>query len=491
MFNLVTILLGFLGLAFTPFVFAELRVAGVFSDQAVLQRDMDVPIWGLAKQGAHVTVDFAGQNKSTVANDDGRWQVMLEPMSASFSPREMTISSEDEQLVLKDILVGEVWVTAGQSNMAWRIDKAPEVKKLVPLAKNIRQLSMRKRIALEEQDLIDRQWTDEILKNAVPLSFAYHLEQMTDAPIGIIQTTWGGSMIEAWMPRSISEDLCYFREMLNEFDANKEVLRRIDEVIQSSPSDNISTRGLQHLPSILYNAMMHPIIPYAVRGVAWYQGESNTASIEAMQYYDELLKHWIAEYRARWGRDDLHFMVVGLPGFGRVLESGVEDIDHPQAHSWAWIRESQETALDLSNTSFLNTIDLGELDNIHPADKLPIGQRLALLAARDTLGQSVEAEGPVMQRVEKQGNHLLAFFEHADGLQTTDGLAPKGFWISADEQQWFPANTQLQGKTVILSSEQVVDPAFVRYAFTAMPEVNLVNISGLPARPFRTDSFAP
>jgi sialate O-acetylesterase len=189
----------------------------------------------------------------------------------------------------------------------------------------------------------------------------------------------------------------------------------------------------------------------------------------------------------------MQFMVVMLPGYHKnPLETGPQlGAEHPAVHSWAWMRESQLKALELPHVSVANTIDLGEVDNIHPKDKLPVGQRLALLALRDTLGEDIEASGPVMSRVDVEDDHLTVHFDHAAGLKTTDKESPKGFWITDDSQQWIPAGAELKGETVVLRSAECPKPLYVRYAFAGKPPVNLVNAAGLPAVPFRTDRFKP
>ncbi|EMI22575.1 sialic acid-specific 9-O-acetylesterase [Rhodopirellula maiorica SM1] len=211
-----------------------------------------------------------------------------------------------------------------------------------------------------------------------------------------------------------------------------------------------------------------------------------------MLIYGDVLKEWIRRYRKQWDQDDLHFLVVMLPGYGNVLKSSPKvPKDHPAAHSWAWMRESQLKASELPNTSVANTIDLGDIKNVHPKDKLPVGRRLALLAARDTLGQKVEAQGPVYQKVEAKDNTLVVHFENAQGLKTTDGSPPKEFWLADDDQNWVRADATIQGQSVVLQSAELAKPLYVRYAFVGKPEVNLVNGADLPAFPFRTDRFEP
>jgi sialate O-acetylesterase len=250
--------------------------------------------------------------------------------------------------------------------------------------------------------------------------------------------------------------------------------------------------------------MMHPLEPYACRGLVWYQGERNTQSMfgmlekpwfsrnSGMLKYGDTLNAWIERYRRSWDNPQMHFMVVMLPGYGKLLDtSPTIQADHPTAHSWAWIRESQLKSLELQHTSVANTIDLGDVKNIHPRDKLPIGKRLALLAANSTLNQNVEAYGPMIDHAEPQAGKVVVHFDHAQGLKTIDGNAPTAFWLADNSEKWFKADAEINGQTVILSSANLKTPLYVRYAFSGKPNVNLINAAELPAYPFRTDTFKP
>lgn len=250
--------------------------------------------------------------------------------------------------------------------------------------------------------------------------------------------------------------------------------------------------------------MIKPLAPFACRGLVWYQGERNAQSMKGMVTepwygrhsgilrYGETLKKWIQRYRAEWKRVDMEFMIVMLPGYGKVLPSGPEtEPQSPIAHSWAWMREQQLMALDLPHTAVINTIDLGDAKNVHPKDKLPIGNRLALNAAKNTLGQKVIANGPIFKKLTTSGAELIVHFDHAKGLTTHDKSAPSAFWIADDSRKWFPADARITDGKVVLSSSEVTSPKHIRYAFAGIPKVNLTNAAGLPVLPFRTDSFEP
>ena len=472
-------------------VTAQLTVASMFTDNAVLQQAMPVPVWGTAKPGAEVTVKFSGQQKSTTANPDGGWKVELDPLTASFDPKPLTIdsSSAKKQLVFKNVLVGEVWICSGQSNMQMGFGQIPNIKALIPSVKNIRKFTVKQTVAFTEQRTLEGQWKVQHPDSAVAFAFAYHLEQAAGVPVGIVQTCWGSSSIEGWMPRDMTAELPHFQKQMQAFDADQEKRSRIESILNGKkPWGRKNDIFLRTQQNIIYNAMMHPLAPMACRGIVWYQGEANAKPIKPMLQYGLTLPAWIKRYRKEWGRDDLHFMVVMLPGFAKGLKDRAA---RPDQRSWAWMRESQLKALDLSHTSVANTIDLGHPTNIHPTDKLPIGKRLARLAAHETLGKEIEPRGPVLKEVKSKGRELVVHFGHATGLKTKDGEPPTGFWVANDAKKWVKAEARIDGETVVLKAAELARPQFVRYAFAGKPKVNLVNKNGLPAYPFRTDNFKP
>lgn len=498
---LAAIISGFL----PALAYAELTLASPFTDHAILQRDMPIPVWGKADPGSEVTVEFAGRKFSTVADGEGDWKLELNPMSATFEPQELRVSADEAVLSCEDILIGEVWICSGQSNMQMGYGGIPDIKALVPAAENIRSFTVKRTVAFTEQDTCEGEWVAKIPDSAVGFAFAHFLEQAAEVPVGIILTCWGSSSIEAWMPRDMTKTVPHFKTMMEEFDADAKTRDRIASILDGpKPWSNGDDVFLRRQSNILYNAMMHPLAPYASRGLIWYQGERNTQSMNGMlkepwfsrnsgilKYGDTLTK-WIQRYRKEWGRDDFHFLIVMLPGYHKSPDTGEhKGAEHPAAHSWAWMRESQMKVQKLERVSVANTIDLGDVKNIHPKDKLPIGERLALLAARDTLGHEVVAEGPEFDRTETQGDHLIVHFDHSEGLETNDGEPPAAFWLSDESKNWVKAEAELKGQTVVLRSPELEKPLFVRYAFAGKPNVNLVNGAGLPAYPFRTDNFKP
>ena len=508
---------------------AELAVSKIFTDHAVLQRDVPVPVWGRADAQAAVTVSFADQTKKTRADENGKWRVTLDPLAGSSDPRKLIIGNGGELLVLTNIVVGEVWICSGQSNMQKSVKSVRDVKALVPKMKHVRSFQVKRTVAFDEQENVEGTWKQKRPDSAVACSFAHFLQQKADVPVGIILTCWGSSSLEAWMPRDMVDTVPHFQSMMEDFDNDTNTRDQIQGILDGEkPWSRKDDVFLRRQTNILYNAMMHPLAPYSCRGLVWYQGERNTQSMNSgvkepwygnhsgILKYGDTLKKWIQRYRKQWKNDQMQFLIVMLPGYGKVLPSKQIDgtatenkiadakpdkaqlektrrlnAEHPDVHSWAWMRESQLQALELPRTGVVNTIDLGDIKNIHPNDKLPIGQRIALLAARDTLGQDVVAEGPVMSHVEELDSKLVVHFANAEGLKTLDGKLPTGFWVCKDSEKWVRAEAHIDGQTVVLTSSEIKQPRFVRYAFAGKPTVNLVNSADLPVRPFRSDSFEP
>lgn len=485
------------------FINSEIKLSHLFSDYMVLQRGMKVPIWGTAEAGEEVSVVFAGQQKTTTADEYGHWNIQLDTLKMSKIGSDLIVNGKNT-IVISEVLVGEVWICSGQSNMAMQVKGVPEIEALVPNAKNIRSFEVNRTVSLQEATEVSGTWLNQTPVSAVAFAFAYYLEELGDVPVGIIHTSWGSSSIEAWMPRDMTQNFDYFKTIMQDFDADTITQDSIKTIIEKQEKrTNKEDIFIRRQPNILYNAMMKPLAPFAVRGLVWYQGERNTRylsgvpevteanwfhKVSGMKEYGDILSAWVNRYRKEWQKKDMHFMVVMLPGYGKGAGKTPEiDPLDPTAASWAWMRESQLKVLKLPHTSVINTIDLGDLKNIHPKDKLPVGKRLALEAAKETLGQDIIAEGPIMKSVVIKKGKLIVNYLNAEGLKTLDGNSPTGFWITDQTMQWKPAKAKIKGETVVLSSKDVKKPLYIRYAFSGKPDVNLVNGANLPACPFRTD----
>jgi len=321
------------------------------------------------------------------------------------------------------------------------------------------------------------QWSTDLPGSAIAFGFSYHLHQALNVPVAAIVTCWGSSFIEGWMPIELTEQLPHFKEIMDNFQKSEPARKRIEDAMGMGIRDGMVFVRKQ--PNILYNAMLHPLIPYGCRGIVWYQVEANSDQPEP---YTLSLPAWIGEMRKRWNRDDLHMLAVMLPGYG-------EDKGAGDTKSWAWFREAQAKGTALPHAALLNTIDLGDAKNIHPADKAPIAERLSLIARHDIHGEKITARGPTFQAHKIDGPKVTITFDHADGLTTHDGNAPTGFWLADADQQWHPARAVIQGNVVELQAGDVPNPVACRYAFSNMPKVNLINSTGLPAAPFRTDNW--
>ena len=387
--------------------------------------------------------------------------------------------------------------------MEWQ--RVPTAKALVPMVKHVRTFEVKQTVALEESDHLVGEWQQAPPSSAVAMAFSHFLQQAGDVPVGVILSSWGSSAIEAWMPREMTSTVPHFKTIMEEFDANQILQAEIKAIISKkrgwTKKEDILLRRQMN---ILYNAMIHPLSPYANRGLVWYQGERNSQSMEGMVRepwherhsgilrYGDTLKQWINTYRKLWNNEEMHFVVIMLPKYDKKYKTGPQKgPKNPASHSWAWMRESQLQALELSNTSVVNTIDLGYASDIHPVDKVPVGQRAAAIAANATLEIETVASGPVMKVVKQEGGSLVVSYNHAEGLKTIDGEAPRGFWVAAKPNQWVRATAEINGTDIILSAKKVKKPLYVRYAFVGVPDVNLVNSAELPALPFRTDTFAP
>ncbi len=466
-------------LATEAVMMADVTPSSMFGDHMVLQREMPVPVWGIAEPGEEVAVRFAGKVESTRADQSGKWKVVLPALEASAEGQELMIDGKN-RIVLKDVLVGEVWICSGQSNMqyGWGNESQPmfnwgvetNLAALVPDAKTkpIRSFAVMTDVSFTPNQNCKGSWSTNVSGSAVAFGFSYYLYQKLQVPVAVVVTCWGSSSIEGWMPRDMTGQLPHFKAIMEEFDASTNTQSRVRAAME---------RGIKHgnvfvrkQPNLLYNAMLHPLIPYACRGMVWYQGEANAGRHAE---YAQSLPLWLGRLRKEWGRDDFHLLAVMLPGYGD--------------QSWPWFREVQLGILKAPHTSVANTIDLGDEKNIHPADKAPICERLALLARRDVYGEKIEAQGPVFKIADVKGNRVVIGFDHADGLKTTDGAAPAGFQIAGGDQNWQAATAVINGTTVEVAAEGLAAPEFVRYAFAGKPVVNLVNGAGLPAYPFRTD----
>ena len=491
---------------------ADVKPSTMFGNHMVLQQAMRVPIWGKADPGEKITVEFAGQKKSSTANTDGRWMVKLDPLKANSKGSDLIISGENN-ITYSDVLVGEVWICSGQSNMEMSVNAVENLKPLLQGAseKPIRTYNVPTSISFTPEESCRGTWTDHPPQSAVAFGFSYYLQKRLQVPVAIILTCWGSSSIEGWMPAEMTNQLPHFKVMMDKFLSNKEQLEMCKSIIDvykktgkidrfsNDPDENKKMAAKKRSANVyartrinmLYNAMLHPIIPYAVRGMVWYQGEANSKTVQDELQYAESLRLWVENLRSLWNQEKFYFLDIMLPGYCKITGGTNRDTEYPDNHSWAWLRESQLKIERLPDTAVVNAIDLGELKNIHPKDKKVLCERLAMLAANKVYHKNIIAEGPRFAGFEINGNKFIVKFSNADGLKTVDGAPPKAFWLADKKGSWHKGTAEIKNNKVVLHSNEVKIPVACRYAFAAKPDVNLVNAAGLPAYPFRTDEWNP
>ncbi len=484
------------------YLYADVEPADMFGDNMVLQREMLVPVWGRAEVGETVTVQFAEQSKSCKTGKNGKWMLKLDPLVASAKGAELIISGKNK-ITFNDVLVGEVWICCGQSNMQLGWGRVPEIKALINETSRfpIRSFTIPGKIAFTPQEESGGKWVKKNSNSAVGGGFASYLYKSLKVPIAIINTYWGSSSIEGWMPIELTEKLPHFKQIMDDFNNDEEQLSVCKMLIKQYNEkgcmdkrwgDSFKNKKIRKeykkpdifartRPNMLYNAKLHPIIPFAVRGMVWYQGEANA---NKPQEYAKSLPCWVKQLRKLWNNDDFYFLGVMLPGYAKRC-----DQEDPNIKSWSWMREAQMKVLELPNTAISNTIDLGDKKNIHPLDKEPIAKRLSLLARRNIHGEKIVAQGPKFKEFRVDGSTVVIKFDNAAGLKTKDNEAPKAFWLAGKDQAWHRAEATISGDTVSVESKEVSIPVACRYAFAGMPKNNLVNGAGLPALPFRTDNW--
>lgn len=439
---------------------AEVKPNVLFTDGAVLQRGQNVPVWGTANDGEKVTVEFAGQTATTTAQG-GKWKVELKPLEAG-GPFTMKISGDNE-VTVNNLLVGEVWVASGQSNMEWTLNASfqPEVEKPKANFPQIRMITAKKVASLTPLDEVQGKWQEcspETVGgfSAVAYYFARDLHAKLGVPVGIISTSWGGTPAQAWTSAE-------------GFEGHPELKGFADQIKAAAEKPPEKGPG-PHFPGALYNAMIAPVIPYGMKGVIWYQGESNAGQ---SKQYQTLFPAMIADWRTKWKLGDFPFLFVQIAPFkGQPPE----------------IREAQFLTLAKSrNTAMAVTTDYGDANDIHPKKKEPVGNRLSLAARALAYGEKLVYSGPLYQEMKAAGDKAWISFSHlGGGLVAKDGDL-KGFTIAGADGKFVPAKAEIKGDKVIVSAEGVADPKAVRYGWENVPDVNLFNEEGLPASPFRTD----
>ena len=514
-----------LSLAVAP-ASAMVQLASPFTSHMVLQCDLKAPVWGTAEPGEEVTVAFAGQKASVTTGADGKWRIDLKPLSASAESRAFIVTGSKtlQPIRLDDVLVGEVWLASGQSNMDFSMSK--KVKRFAGVANEEQE------IAAANYPLI-RMFTGVAQKcyaptngdggewkvcspetapafSAVGYFFARDLQREIKVPVGIVTLAFGASTAEAWIRREAMAGDPQLKPMLDRFDAAVENFRtnpppvvappRSEDVSatnsvvtmtnSSTSTTNAASGGRrrgggaardpvqdQHNATVLFNGMIHPFIPFAIRGAIWYQGESIVGGDAGIALYPRVQATLVRDWRRLWGEGNFPFYIVQLAGQEAASNS-------PK------VREAQATILALPNTGMAVATDIGEAKNVHPKNKQDVGDRLARIALAKVYGRKIEASGPVYESMKVERGAIRIIFSHPGGGLVAKGGGPlKGFTLAGADLKFVPAEAKIDGDTVVVSSAEVAVPVAVRYAWVNFPkDCNLFNVAGLPAAQFRTDA---
>ena len=512
---------------------AAVKLPGMFTDGMVLQRDAPAAVWGWADPGEKITVSFAKQVKKTEADAEGLWIVWLDPLAADKNPETLTVSGASSASAIKDVVVGEVWLCSGQSNMGWPLKDTEGAAAAIATLTNglIRCFTAPPVASLYPHDDIAARWTVCNPNNAVNCSalayyFARELTTVLDVPVGLLVSAWSGTTIfpwvnpeglrsvpelagaadnmEAWIPTSEAGQKA-FVNYLDLMQAWIEARRKVIGKKSMPPPQPLPPGWHPYLnmqATTIYNGMIHPLKSYAIRGAIWYQGESDAHS--GLDYYPRmqaLIKGWRQAWRSSrqsGALNDFPFYYVQLPAYGQARANNPAGGD-----GWTLIREAQLMAMTITNTGMACAIDIGGIPpDLHPRNKLDVGRRLALWALAKTYCKDVVFSGPIYRECKVEGDKIRVSFDYADnGLMAGEksGLEPAReakdkklncFAIAGEDKAWHRADAMIENNTVVVSCAKVPKPAAVRYAYSGNPEgANLYNTEGLPAVPFRTDQW--
>jgi len=482
---------------------ANVVLAPLFTDNAVLQRDKPVPVWGTADAGEAVSVAFAGQTVATTADAAGKWSVQLAALPANAKPADLVVKGKNT-VTRTNVVVGEVWLASGQSNMEWALKSSYDAAlDIAGSAANplIRHIKIAKKVSDTPLTTASGAWqvaspATSAEFTAVGYYFALDVYRILNVPVGIINSSWGGTRVEAWMdpatlkanpafesvasewvktlaayPEAKAKQVTALAAWKAEADAAKAAGQPFTKRAPAEPWG----AGHQATPSGLNNGMISPLVPYALRGAIWYQGESNAS--KAAQY-NALFSAMITGWRTQFGQGDFPFYWVQLANY-----------QSPTDTTWAFLREAQSQTLSLPNTGQAVTVDIGNVTDIHPRNKKDVGRRLARLALARTYGQKIVDSGPVFTKAERAGAGFRVSFTEINGGLIAPLNALVGFELAGEDKVFKPATAKIEKDTVLVTSAEVPAPVAVRYAWRNAPLAGLFNFEGLPAVPFRSDTW--
>lgn len=485
---------------------AEIRLPQVLSDHAVLQRNRPIHIWGWASPGAPVSVKFHEQKASTVANELGKWSLWLKPELPG-GPYVLTASEGASVKTVTDLLVGDVWFASGQSNMQMPLEGFPgnavvkdAEKEIAGSANpNLRLLYVEMKSSDVPLDDTASHWTTCTPQTAAKFSavayfFGREIAAKEHVPIGLIDSTWGGTPVDSWMsldtlgnhPELFSafSNRAKFAALQVDVTARAAAEKREDEAAKAAgkpvPFHTWHPYEVSWLPAGLYNAMVAPLTPYSIRGFLWYQGETDSTPSRA-PYYRTLFPALIADWRMQFAQGMLPFLFVQLSSF------------HSPHEDWGTIREAQRQALSVANTAMAVSLDLGTPENVHPPDKQDVSARLALAARSLVYGEKIAYQSPLFREVSTEltsgGTTVMrVWFDHAEGLTSRD-QAIEGFELAGEDHHFYPATALIDGESVVVTSKAVPHPYFVRYDWMNVAPPSIYNAAGLPAGTFSSENI--
>ncbi|MDE1161336.1 MAG: sialate O-acetylesterase [Acidobacteriaceae bacterium] len=482
---------------------ASVRLPHLLSDHAVLQRDRPIHVWGWASPNVRLKVALHGQSSETLANPLGEWSVYLKPESAG-GPYTLLITGDGEEVKLQDLLIGDVWLASGQSNMQFPLQGFTGAPMKDQAAEIAASTHPRIRLLRVEQGGSDTPkadqpsvWKECIPENAKDFSavayfFGREISGLQNVPVGLIDSAYGGTPADSWLSlhaygadASLQPALATWSRFADEQANLSDVIaieREEDATAvregKPKPSHPWHPFAQSWQPSALYNAMIAPLTPYAIRGFLWYQGETNSAPDRA-PHYQSTLSALIRDWRNRFDQGNLPFLYVQISSFSSPSED------------WAMLRDQQRRALDNANTAMSVTIDVGEATNVHPADKQTVGARLALAARHLVYGENLVSSGPLFRQATAEMNadgskSMRVWFDDAHSLSSR-GAPLSSFEVAGADHKFVPAEAAIEGDTVLVKAAAVQDPRFVRFGWSSVVESNLYNEAGLPASTFTSE----
>ncbi len=477
---------------------AGLRLHPLFTDNAVFQAAMLVPVWGTAEPGEEVTLSMLGQKKVATAGADGKWRIRLDFLKTG-GPYEMAVAAKSGAVSVKNILVGEVWLASGQSNMEWSVNNSASAAEEKAAANHpeIRLFTVQRRQADAPQVNVAQTAAAGSWKicspetvggfSAVAYFFGRELHKRLGVPVGLIHSSWGGTPAEVWTRREVIDQTPELQDYVKFYagrQANHEKqLADHKAAVEKAKAEGKPEPKAPAAPmklSCLYNGMIAPLIPYALRGAIWYQGESNAGNAKL---YHTLFPAMIENWRKDWGQGPFPFLYVQLANYMARKEQ-------PAESSWAELREAQLATLRKSDPAGMAVIvDIGDARDIHPKNKQDVGKRLALWALAQTYDQEIVCSGPLFDSMKVEGGKVRVTFKHAGGGLAAKGDKLVGFAVAGEDRKFVWAEAKIEGGAVVVWSDAVPSPAAVRYAWADNPDCNLYNKEGLPASPFRTDGW--